>query len=261
MRRFFIPVSSWEGAKARLDADQCRHIARVLRMGTGDMIEVFDGESNYEARLLNVGKKGGFCEILKQTGEKPAKKARFILAPALIKAKRMDMVIEKATELGVDRIAPFVSERSVPKPAPERRRHWRKIAESAAAQSGRPDLPIIDEPVDFKRILAIEADLKLLLCPCKGVAPYAPTVHWEGEKHNKINNMLSNWLKTRGLSPLSDAGLPSVILLVGPEGGFTAEEVLLAQKSGFIPSSLAPLTLRAETASIAGLSILVNTLL
>ena len=143
MRRFYVPKSVWKGNKVRLSADQCRHISRVLRMKPGDLIKVFDGEREHEARLTELGKSGGWCEIwghelvscpqISDINSFHVPGFQLILAPAIIKAKRMDMVIEKATELGVDRIAPFTSERSVPKPRPEKAVHWRKIAESAAA--------------------------------------------------------------------------------------------------------------------------------
>ena len=193
MRRFYVPKKRWQGNKALLDSDQCRHLTRVLRMGAGDTVIIFDGKGEFEAVIASVDKSGAWCEIVRPIKDRPAKKAHIILAPALIKAKKMDMVIEKATELGADEIIPFTSQRCVIKPKPHKSDRWIKIAESAAAQSGQTDVPKIHEPLDFKKILHQKADLKIML--------------WEGERDD---------VGARRALPL-----PRILLLVGPEGGFT----------------------------------------
>lgn len=245
MRRFYVPKKRWQGKKALLDSDQCRHLTRVLRMGIGDTIIIFDGKGEFEAIVESVvesrqgviDKSGAWCRIVRPVKDRPAKKAHIILAPAIIKAKKMNLVIEKATELGADEIIPFTSARCVIKPKPGKSGRWIKIAESAAAQSGQTDVPKIHEPVDFKKILQQKADLKIML--------------WEGER-----NYDKDPIKTVGAT--RESPLPTILLLAGPEGGFTDEEVRSATDAGFVTWGITPSTLRAETASIAGLAILVN---
>jgi len=257
MRRFYVPKSRWKGERARLSPDQCRHLTRVLRMGPGDSIAVFDGEREYEARIVGAGKsrrwqdKGGaWCEITKKpaAGARHASPLQITLAPAILKAKRMDMVIEKAAELGASRIAPFVSSRCVVKVGTAKLSHWRKIAESAASQSGRVKVPEICQPASFDEILRIEADLKVMLL--------------QEDSKKGLDQIISRWRDARALSRRDlKPGPTTVMLVVGPEGGFSEDEVQKAKGRGFLTWGLGAAVLRAETASIAGLAILTHALI
>ena len=136
--------------------------------------------------------------------------------------------------MGVDRIAPFTSERSVPKPRPEKAVHWRKIAESAAAQSGRVKVPVIDEPVKFDKAIKTEAELKIML--------------WEGEKQQGLDHILGEigGHETSSCPPISCS------LFVGPEGGFTNPEVAAA-KENKVPFKLTPLPDGSHVTGVFGI--------
>jgi len=221
-------------------------------MGAGDMIVVFDGEAEYRARIADADRSGMWCDIVNmnevndRATARQAAPLRLTLAPALIKARRMDMIVEKATELGVYCIAPFVSARCVVKPTAARISHLRKIAESASAQSGRIRVPEIKDPVTFDEIVKIKADIRVILL--------------EGAKGQNIDEILASHSKRMGEPMCSPDESATAILLVGPEGGFTEEEALSANEHGFLTWNLGPAVLRAETAAIAGLAILLNAL-
>lgn len=175
--------------------------------------------------------------IIDRQAEPPRNTPPIILGQALIKGDKMDWVIQKSTELGVAGIAPIHSTHSVIKPDPTRLEHqrsrWERIARDAAQQSERWTIPTIAAPVDLAEI-------------CRRYAS-AP-----------LRGMLTE--RSSGLS-LATVSLPlnsqhPVVLLVGPEGGWAPDEQLFAQNLGFLPLTLGPRILRAETAAIAALSIL-----
>ncbi len=241
MKRFYVPPDAIVDGVAYLEADQARRLARVLRMKPGDEVIVFDGKTEFIARIATIRSREATLEIVREI--KPRSRAPFkmCLAPALIKAPRMDMVIEKATELGVERIIPVETARSVPRPGPGRIERWRKIAAGAASQSGRNDIPVIERPGSFDKIVVDKADLKVLM--------------WEGERKVGIERVLRKWKKI-GKKPAQ----PEVMLMVGPEGGFTSEEAAMAFDEGWMSWGLGDAVLRAETASLAGAAILINAL-
>jgi len=244
MKRFYVPPDRIKGDAAHLDADQTRRLARVLRLKRGDEIIVFDGEAEFIARITEIRSKQATLEIIR--GIEPKLKLPFnlCLAQALIKAPRMDMVIEKATELGVRRIIPVKTARSAPRPGKERSgrlQRWRKIAMSAASQSGRPDMPSLESPMPFDDVLVKRADLKVIL--------------YEGERDIGAGHILQKWKKIGKKS-----ALPEVMLMVGPEGGFTREEAAMAREEGWVSWGLGDAVLRAETASIVGAAILIHEL-
>ena len=142
----------------------------------------------------------------------------------------MDFIVQKCTELGVSEIIPVVSERSVAKG--EKSGRWQKIAKEAAEQSGRALIPKISALTDFKSLLKKKNEFDLALIP------------WELEKTNKLKAILQN------SSP------KNIIILIGPEGGFSSQEIEQAKAAGFIPVSLGKRILRAETAGLAILSMI-----
>ena len=143
------------------------------------------------------------------------------LAPALLKGTKMDLVIEKATELGVRRIAPILSRHAIGQGA--RLERWRRIAVAAAKQSGRTDVPVVNGPVLLGELVrAAWGGLRLIA--------------WEGERDVPLAT----------LPPAA----PAVVVVVGPEGGFADDEIADARAHGFVTVTLAPRVLRAETAAI-----------
>jgi len=244
MRRFYVSPDDIKEDVARLDPSQSRHLVRVLRLRPGDEVVLFDGESEFVARIAEIKSKGVLLDILRKIDATPDSPFEFRLAQALIKGPRMDWLIEKATELGVKRITPVSTGRCVIQKNAEsgaKVSRWRKIAQSAAAQSGRKDIPEIESPRSFEEIIREQADLKVVL--------------WEGEQKSGTDIVLREWDRIKARKPPY-----SITLMVGPEGGFTSEEVKSAVAMGWVTWGLGDMTLRSETASIVGMAILIHTL-
>jgi 16S rRNA (uracil1498-N3)-methyltransferase len=219
--RLFLPSNHLEGPLVRITGPELRHL-RTLRLGAGDRVLVFDEHgAEHEVRLERVGvheASGVLLETHHPARESPLD---LVLAPALLKGAKMDFVVEKATELGVHRIAPFLCRHAVGQGV--RTERWRRLAVAAAKQSGRTRVPTVDVPVPFAA---------LVRAPWPGLRLLA----WEGERERHV----------AALAASADAA----IVAVGPEGGFAADEVEDARAHGFTTVSLAPRVLRAETAAL-----------
>jgi 16S rRNA (uracil1498-N3)-methyltransferase len=219
--RLFVPTSQTEGARVRIVGTELRHL-RTLRLGPGDHLCVFDEEgAEHEVRLERLG--GRLAEAVVLATHRPQRDSPLdlVLASALLKGSKMDLVVEKATELGVTRIAPFTSRHTIG--AGVRLDRWRRIAVAAAKQCGRTRVPAIDAPVAFAT---------LVRGPWPGIALLA----WEEERE-------------RSLAALP-ATAAAVLAIVGPEGGFARTEVQEARAHGVETVALAPRILRAETAAV-----------
>jgi len=244
MRRFYVSPDDIVEGVARLDPSQSRHLVRVLRMRPGDEVILFDGESEFVACIAEIRPKEVALNVIGKIDTRPHLPFEFRLAQALIKGPRMDWLIEKATELGVKRITPVSTARCVIQKDAEsgaKVSRYRKIAQSAAAQSGRKDIPEIESPRSFEEIIREQADLKVLL--------------WEDEQKSGMDSVLHEWDRIKSEKPPY-----TITLMIGPEGGFTTEEVKSAVAQGWVTWGLGSLTLRSETASIAGMAILIHTL-
>jgi 16S rRNA (uracil1498-N3)-methyltransferase len=244
MRRFYIAPEMISQGRARLDPSQTRHLVRVLRMNTSDEVVIFDGKSEFIARVAEIKPKEVTLDILREIEPEPGLPFEFWLAQALIKGPRMDWAIEKATELGVTRFIPMQTARCAVRAGREPREklsRWRKIAQSAAAQSGRKDTPLIESPRTFENIINERADIKVLL--------------WEGEKNTGLEPIIQKWNQIK-----TGKSSHTIMLMIGPEGGFTAEEVNAALAQGWQTWGLGRLVLRSETAAIVGTAILMHVL-
>lgn len=215
-----------------LDAQASTHLIRVLRMQEGDQVRLFNGDGNeYLASITNAGKKAAQLVVNEISCEDPKVSLPLHLGQVISKGDRMDFTIQKATELGITEITPLWSERCDVKLKGERLEkkldHWRKVAISACEQCGRNQVPIIHPPKHAHEWAATtESDIKLVL-------------------------------HTRDQKALSDLQTPnSIALLVGPEGGFTDQEVDVCIQHGFTGLTLGPRILRTETAALAALSLL-----
>jgi len=238
MSTFFVAPDAVTPPTIRMTGDLLHHLRDSLRLHPGTMLTLNDGCGNrYRVEVTQVSSQAIDSRIIDQQIESGHKTSPIVLGQALIKGDKMDWVIQKATELGVDTIVPLHSTHSVIKLNPTRLEHqrsrWERIARDAAQQSERWTIPTIADPMDIAGICHHYA-----AAPVKGI------------------------LAERSIGPsLATIPLPqdhqhSIVLLVGPEGGWAPEEQRLAQELGFIPLTLGPRILRAETAAIAALSIL-----
>lgn len=238
MRRFFLEKNTIQDGKATIRGSEARHIGRVLRLGVGDTVYLLD-ENGWEYKANIISKRSNLVEVelLKKNPPIADPSLTVVLGQALPKAKKMDFIVQKATELGVTTILPFFSERTIPSLNDEqinkRRIRWKKIAQEATKQCGRSVVPQIGDMLSFKDMLK-ECDdnsLKIIL--------------WEDEKDIKLKQVLSN-----------DEPYQKVIILIGPEGGFTIEEVDIARRAGFTSVRLGKHILRTETVGLCLLAIL-----
>lgn len=214
------------------DKESLHRLKNVLRVKKGAEIIVLDGScKEYRVILTSILKNEAQCEIINQITH-PLPELEITLFQALLKLPdRMDLVIQKATELGVHKIVPIKTTRSVKNLSDTQNRHlrWCKIASSAFLQSGQVKIPIIEQVKDFKEILENDFDLGLLF--------------WEEMKERNLKRVI-NSAKTK-----------KVAVIIGPEGGFNSNEVELAKEKGIIPVSLGNQILRSETASIVAISL------
>ena len=233
MARLFVPPDQLAGPTLELRGDAHRYLTRVLRLRAGDAVTLFDGVAHeIAARIVETS---GHVTRLALGARRPLTRAgaRITLLQAIPRGERMDLVVQKATELGVHRILPVLSARTVVQPGAEgRMRRWRTIAQEAARQCGRADLP---DP---------------------GRAPAATRRPWPPWPTAPPPASLSG--RPAQGAPLRRAlraDEPALALLVGPEGGFSDQEVAAAQAAGLKPVGLGPLILRSETAAIVALAL------
>jgi 16S rRNA (uracil1498-N3)-methyltransferase len=233
MPRVYIPPERIGGEQVPLQSREARYILTVLRLGPGDEVTVFDGEGReYRTVLCEEYEGGVYLAIQEALSPERESPLRITLGQGLLKGERMKFVIQKATELGVDRIIPLVSARSVPVVEGEREtlriERWRRIAQEAAKQCGRTVVPEIGAIHELGDFIAQGEGMRVIL--------------WEGEP--------------APLREVIEEIDPQGGILIGPEGGFSEEEVLKAQDQGFLVAGLGKRTLRAETATLSVLSIL-----
>ncbi|MAT92554.1 MAG: 16S rRNA (uracil(1498)-N(3))-methyltransferase [Halioglobus sp.] len=218
-------------ADFQLEAGPAAHVARVLRMATGDALLLFDGRGGeYPATITGLDRHAVSVRTQQRRQGLAESPLHIHLGIAVSRGERMDWVVQKATELGVAAVSPLLSERTGVKlnapRAEKKRRHWQQVAISACEQCGRCDLPEIHPLAPLPAWLdSVDAPCRLLLQP--GANAAAP-----------------------GASPRR------VALLIGPEGGFSQGEVELAQAAGFRGLQLGPRILRTETAPLAAIAVL-----
>lgn len=232
MTRIHVPLPLAAGTSLDLPDEAARHVAQVLRMRVGEPLTLFNGDGGeYQATITATGRRDVAVSIDRYDPVDRESRLAITLVQCVSKGERMDYTVQKAVELGVTRILPLLSERSVVKLDAERwdkkLEHWRGIAASACEQSGRTRLPEVAPVQKLDAWLATaEPGLRLVLAPTESVS-------------------------LKALAPAAN-----IALLIGPEGGLSDNEIAAARRAGCVGIGLGPRVLRTETAGVAALAAL-----
>ena len=232
MHRCYLAQAPFCSGMLEIEGDEARHALRVMRMRVGDVCEVFDGAGN-AARAELVATAGNSHMTLKVTELLPPMPfvAGITLALAIPKGSNMDLIVQKAVELGVSRIIPLVTERTIvrikPSEAADKTDKWRRTVLEACKQCGVNTLPTLEDPQSYKQFL-LRDDLPALKVQCAIVPHARPLREVLEEGRNKDRR--------------------ACVLLIGPEGDFSPAEYAAAEAAGYIPTGLGPIILRVETA-------------
>ncbi len=231
--RFFLSPESWAAGDWKLVDDEAHHCAKVFRHKEGDEIEIFDGQGHCRSAWVS-GVRSREVQLDPQDEHPAQERTCFLtLAQAIPKGKNMDLIVQKSVELGVSCIAPLLTERTVVKASDGKdlSSKWRRVALEACKQCGQNWLP--------------------------EVTPVQSLKDWVSEDENLLRLVAALTKDARSLKEVvSQGGSSSASVLIGPEGDFTPEELTFLQAQGYVPLSLGPLVLRAETAALYALSIL-----
>lgn len=233
--RLFVSSALSNGVELELDGDRAKYLGKVLRARVGDTLTIFNGDGpEWPATITSISKSSINLALGMSIDPGTESPLKIHLVQGISRGDRMDFVVQKATELGVKRITPVLTEYGIVKlksdRAEKRRDHWQKIANSACEQSGRTRQPLIDMPMPLK--------------------------NWFGSKPPKVDAEVI--LVPNAAAPLALIPPPEtkICVLIGPEGGFSETEYGDAEVSGFQAVSLGPRVLRTESAAIATLSVL-----
>ena len=228
MRRFYAPPEQFQADAVELSAEETRHLRNVLRLTIGDEVHVFDGEGReFLCEITDVTR--GHAKLTIENATEPVapeSKLEITLAAAIYKNDKLDLVVQKAVELGAVRFMPFIASRSEARlqDATRRAERWRKIALEATKQCERARIMKIDEPTSFEEFL-------------DGVDP--------------IGGSLLIFTEKDGGSIALETELKKITALVGPKGGWDDSEIEAATTRGFLPIKLGRRIMRAETAAIS----------
>ena len=239
MRRFFVQSIDENKPTVSLSGSEAKHIKNVLRLKPGDMIRLFDGSgSEYDAVIRHLSTAKTELVMARKLAATTESFIQLMVAQGFLRQKKMDALVRQLSELGMTRWIPFFSKRSVPRPDKKRLaarlQRWQKIVQESFKQCGRSILPEISPPVSFEEVLAL------------GQACTLKYIFWENE--------------SRPLPQKSGIRSPKngyrIIIVLGPEGGFTPQEIEKAKDCGFEVAGLGPRILRAETATLAACTLM-----
>lgn len=232
MHRFFADKGAFSDGVARISGEDVAHITKVLRLKAGDSVVLCDGaETDYTCTISSMDKSEIILDIDSISPNEAESDVSITLYQGLPKSDKMDFIIQKCVELGVDRIVPVESARCVAKIKDDdkKRQRWQRIAEEAAKQCGRGKIPQVSSAISFDKAIKEEHDLKIM--------PY------ECEMQSNLNDALSNVTTPCTLA-----------IYIGPEGGFEQSEADKANDSGVKTVTLGKRILRCETAGLATVS-------
>lgn len=239
MRHFYIDPCRLKDHVVAIKGSEAHHIKNVLRLRPGDNIKLFDGSGReYEAVIINESPNKIEIEVLRSRHVEVKPSVQIIVAQAYLKAKKMDDLVRMLCELGIATWIPFFSERSIARPSQKRldnrNARWKRIAQEALKQCRRLESLEIKRPWLFEEVLNFgeTCDLKILF--------------WEDE---------SKLLDTP-LVATPARSIDRILVILGPEGGFTSREVEMAVNSDFVCASLGPRILRAETATLVACTLI-----
>lgn len=244
--RFHIPPAFWSTSEPVLQGSEAHHCSDVLRLGRGARVTVFNGQgSEITCEIIDAGKdRVRLRPVL--SGSSPRLRCALTLAQAVPKGKNMDLIVQKATELGVTKIVPLLSERTVVHldghESQKRVEKWRTVVIEAAKQCGQNWLPEVAAPVTPKQFFA-EFD--------RYEAPLIASLQRDARS---FKHVLREFRDQHGRRP------QSALMLIGPEGDFTPAEAAAAKSAGCVPVTLGPIVLRTETAALYSLSVLAHEL-
>lgn len=239
MTRVHVDAPLQTGALLPLPDGAAQHVSRVLRLGPGATLKLFNGSGgDYEATIETVRRNEVAVRVGVHDGTESESPLRITLLQGLARGEKMDLILQKATELGVAGIVPVQMARSTvrldARNAQAKQRHWQSVVISACEQCGRNTVPTVSPPRDLQQSLAVSTAHKLMLAPDDGALGVV------------------DWAAT-ALVPTVPA---EISVLVGPEGGFDAAERAAALAAGFTNCRLGPRILRTETAGLAALAVL-----
>lgn len=266
MHRIYLPASGIKDNQISITDEKAHYLTSVLRCRKGDELIIFDGKGDcFRTRILKADRREVITEVKEKFQCDTESHINIALVQGLLKGEKMDMVIQKTTELGVKEIIPVVTERSQLRETRKVAR-WRKIAEEASRQSGRSIIPVIHEPVEFKEFFSKQA--------CINHPPQSPLtkggikgsgfIFYEEGGMKLSEAVLRIGIHDTGYkmqdkrnrtSCIMHHASPCIYVVVGPEGGFTKEEVFLAKEKGLLITSLGERILRAETAAISAVTL------
>lgn len=239
MSRFYVPKENVGKRSINIEGDEAHHILDVMRLCDGDKVVVFDGTGNEYSGFLkqaDLKKKKVVVEIVRT--ERPAleKMPEIVLAQSIPKKSKMDAIVEKATELGVSRVIPLLTDRTIVRPdaagSLKKTERWRRISREAAKQCGRTDVPKVDKITRYADMISVLDDYDLVLMACL------------------VDDTVSIKDAVSGIKS------GNILVLIGPEGDFTPEEIEMGRKGNCRFVTLGKRILKSDTAGLFMLSVL-----
>ena len=238
MGRFHVSPEAISGDRVVFDAQETRHLVRVLRLRPGAVVQAVDGQgSEFTVRLESLQGREAVGRILSRSDRRTESPLAITLAQGIPKGEKMEWIVKTVTELGAASVVPLVTERTIVRLPPwrwrSRQRRWQRVAKEAAKQCGRSVIPAVEPVRTLDEFIVERVAAELAVCL------------WEGER--------------QGLRDILDSirGVPaSVLIVVGPEGGLAVHEVERLRASGFRTAGLGPRILRTETAGPVGIALL-----